>query len=80
MAMTDQDNLRSGDETITWVVSPWLCFEAFNIMISIAFDSFCKKRILHTEKEDTTLKYTETSIINYIEGEVLQKLKQKEIV
>lgn len=78
MAMTDQDNLGSGDEMITWVVSPWLCLEAFNIMISIAFDNFCKKRILHTEKEYTTLKYTQNSIINYIEGTVLQKLKQKE--
>lgn len=55
MAMKDQDNLRSLDEMVTSAVSPWLSFEALNIMISTVFDKFFKTEIKYTEKGNQSL-------------------------
>lgn len=77
MAMKDQDNLRSLDEMVTSAVSPWLCFEALNIMISTVFDKFFKTEIKYTEKGNQSLNDIEKNITHYIGGAVLQKIKKK---
>ncbi|XP_025088946.1 uncharacterized protein LOC112561028 isoform X1 [Pomacea canaliculata] len=79
MAMKDQDNLRSLNEMVTSAVSPWLCFEALNIMISTVFDKFFKTEIKYTEKGNQSLNDIEKNITHYIGGAVLQKNQEKNL-